>query len=110
MIDSVFKPEVFMKWIAQIEEGTEVNIDEPTVAVENLVSKFKLPQSYKDSILNHFVKEGDNSQYGLANSLSRAAQDFESYDKQIELETIAGEVSMMETPDFRRKVAPRAVA
>jgi hypothetical protein len=109
VIDATFNQNVFMAWVDQLRHGTDNKVTVPVDAVDNVVGRFKLPQSYKDSILNHFVKEGDSTQYGLVNSLTRAAQDFESYERQIELETIAGKVSMMEDKDFHR-IAPRAVA
>lgn len=110
VIASTFNQDIFLKWVDQLKHGTEVVVDEPVDAVDNVVNRFKLPQAYKDSILSHFVKEGDPTQYGLSNALTRAAQDFESYETQIELETIGGRVSMMEDSDFQKKIAPRAVA
>jgi len=109
IINATFDQDVFHKWVDQLQHGTEVEIEEPIDAVDNVLTRFRLPESYKDSILNHFVKEGDNTQYGLVNSLTRAAQDFSSYNRQIEMEQIAGKISLMEDADFQKKIAPRAV-
>lgn len=47
------------------------------------------------SVLDHLIKGGDLSLFGLANAVTRTAEDVESYDRASELERLGGQMVTM---------------
>lgn len=66
-------------------KGTQV---EPTI--KNVTERFRLNNEERDAMSGHFYEGGDLSLWGLVNSITRAAQDVESYDRSVELQAIGG--------------------
>ena len=64
----------------------------PIKAVEVASKTFSLNQGESDGVLNHLIRGGDLSAYGLLNAITRTAQDVESYDRSTELEAIGSKV------------------
>lgn len=71
----------------------EIVVDVPKV-VEVTLKHHKLPDTMHGSILDHLIRDGDLSQYGLGNALTRYSQDLESYETATQLEEIGAEVMM----------------
>jgi polyhydroxyalkanoate synthesis regulator phasin len=67
-------------------------VNEVPEVVEIVAKRFSLTQDESKSVLSHLIKGGDLSQYGLANAITRAAQDVESYDRSTDMEAIGGDV------------------
>ena len=66
---------------------------DPTKVVIELGKTVGFTQSEGSSIMQHLIRGGDLSQYGLANAVTRYAQDEEvSYDRSTELEIIGGKI------------------
>jgi hypothetical protein len=63
-----------------------------TDVVELTAKKWNLNKSEQDSVLTHLIKGGDLSLFGLANAVTRAAQDVESYDRSTELESLGWDI------------------
>ncbi|MBK8858804.1 MAG: DUF932 domain-containing protein [Opitutaceae bacterium] len=57
-------------------------------AIEVLGPTFGLQVSEKSSVLRHLISGGDISRWGLANAITRTAEDVDSFDRAVELETI----------------------
>ena len=64
----------------------------PQDAVEIVAKRFDLREGEQDNVLTHLAKGGDLSLWGLANAVTRSAEDCESYDRAIELERVGGMV------------------
>lgn len=79
----------------------EIKVDVPKV-VEVTLKQHKLPDSMHGGILDHLIRDGDLSQYGLGNALTRYSQDLESYETATNLEEIGAEVMEMDEPDWSR--------
>jgi len=62
----------------------------------------------QSSVLRHLIEGGDLSRWGLANAVTRAAADVESYDRSTELEAIGGAV--VDLPAAQWKVIAEAAA
>lgn len=75
----------------RLAAGQVIVNDVPEV-VEVVARRMSLTQDEQSSVLSHLIKSGDLSQYGLANAITRAAQDVESYDRSTELEAVGGDV------------------
>ena len=63
-----------------------------------------------EGILNHLIREGDLSLYGLSNAITRYAQDVYSYDRSTELEGIGYNVLTMPERAWNRLQAVESVA
>lgn len=105
IVESVFNPDVFHSWVDQLQQTTQVRLDFPSKAIDNVIRLYNVNESLKDFISNSLITEGDPTQYGLINALTRSAQETESFEAQVELEKVAGEISMMDRREFENKIA-----
>lgn len=74
--------------VAKLRDATEARI-EPKAAphiVELTAKEYSFTQEEGEGILGHLISGGDLSLYGLANAVTRHAQDVTSYDRSTELE------------------------
>jgi hypothetical protein len=71
--------------------GEKLPEDVPAV-VEVAARRYAMNEAEKGSVLKHLIEGGDLSSFGLANAITRASQDVESYDRATELEAAGGEV------------------
>jgi hypothetical protein len=81
--------------------GQEIKAD-PVQVVEVTAQRFGFNEGERTSILQHLIRGGDLTQWGLANAVTRAAQDMESYDRATELEKLGGEVVELSGADWRQ--------
>lgn len=100
IVHKTFDETAFHEWIAQLRGTTERSIPNVVECVNNVASEFNL-KSVKDSILNRLAQEGP-TQYGLVNALTDMAKDYPTFEGQIEIERIAGQISMMDEKRFRQ--------
>ena len=94
----------FARIVGQMKDATEALMD-PKAApkVVELASKeYGFAKTEGEGILGHLIAGGDLSLYGLANAVTRAAQDVESYDRSTELETTGYEIITMAPSLWRR--------
>jgi hypothetical protein len=70
-------------------------IKDAQVAMEITSQKIGLNQDESTSVLTHLINGGDLSSWGMLNAVTRAAQDVESFDRSIELETLASQLLTM---------------
>lgn len=95
IVRGTFDPVTFKNWVRTIQAGTEVEIHNPIFAVDNVVKMYDMPDSTKEELLYHFSADGDMTQWGLANAVTRTARDMENIDDAIKLEQIGGEIAVM---------------
>jgi hypothetical protein len=90
---SMFDEIRFTKRIEQYAEAQTIAITrEPEAVVELTAKRYGLNDTERTGILRHLLTGGDMSKWGLANAITRAAQDVESYDRATELEALGGQV------------------
>jgi hypothetical protein len=82
----------FADQVKQLAATTAIDTGKPKDAVEIIGSTFGLQEGEQENVLNHLAKGGDLSLWGLANAVTRTAEDVDSYDRAIELERIGGQV------------------
>ena len=63
-----------------------------------------------ESILDYLIRGGDLSLYGMANAVTRAAQDVASYDRSTALESVGYDILSMGQREWNRLNAAEAVA
>jgi len=87
MINQTFSVDIFRKWVEKINQVASNVIENPILAVNNVVKEYEIPKERVELLLSQFAQEGFN-QWGLAQAVTRIAQDEKSYDNQIEMEKI----------------------
>lgn len=74
---------------AATQEKIEGDVPE---VVELTAKKFGLSEDEKGSVLDHLIRGGDLSKYGLHSAITRTAEDVENYDRASWLEQLGGTV------------------
>jgi hypothetical protein len=93
MVRAATSEALFTQIVDQMRDATERKIEgHPAKAVEVLANKFNMNQSENSSVLDHLIKGGDLSAYGLLNAVTRTSQDLEDYDRATEFEVMGGQV------------------
>lgn len=80
------------KGIKLMRASAGLKIENPQYAMELTTSKLGLNQDESNSVLTHLIKGGDLTNWGMLNAVTRAAQDVESFDRSVELETLASQL------------------
>lgn len=69
--------------------------------IEVTAKKFGLNDGERNSVLQHLIKGGDLTKYGLHNAVTRTAQDLASYDRASEFERLGGIIMELPKNDWR---------
>jgi hypothetical protein len=69
--------------------------------VEVTAAKFGFNEGERKSVLDHLIKGGDLSRFGLYNAITRAAEDLTDYDRATEFEKVGGLVVELPANDWR---------
>lgn len=92
----------FARIVEKMREAANRKIEgDPAKAVEVVKKKSGLLESEKDAMFRHFIEGGDLSQWGVANAVTRTANDVESYDRATTLESIGGEIITLAPTEWR---------
>ena len=77
---------------ARAEEAAGIKIKGTQVehTIKNVTERFRLSQDEGKAAQGHLIESGDLNLWGLVNSITRTAQDVESYDRSVELQAIGG--------------------
>jgi hypothetical protein len=100
LMKAMFTREKFDAIVKGLNRTTAVDLDKPLETVEVLNTRFGWTEGEKDSVLNHLIKGGDMTQYGILNAVTRTAQDLTSYDRAVEFEKWGGEVMLLSPKDL----------
>jgi hypothetical protein len=65
---------------------------DPVKVVEATARRFALTEGERSGVLQHLIRGGDLSAWGLANAVTRTAEDAIDYDRATELEAAGGRV------------------
>lgn len=91
----------FNKRIDQYREVDKRIIQgDPIKVVEVTAKRLQLSDGERGGVLQHLIKGGELTQYGLANAITRYAQDVESYDRSTELESLGSDVIELSKTDW----------
>lgn len=91
----------FKKIVHKLTEArTDQITQDPVKCVEILSDKNQLGEDDKVGILQHLIRGGDLSRYGLSNAVTRHSADVESYDKATELENLGGTIIELPKSDW----------
>ncbi|MCL2210824.1 MAG: DUF945 domain-containing protein [Treponema sp.] len=94
----------FERIVSQMKIATEAKITHSDIpAVVELASKnYDLYESEGRGVLEHLIRGNDLSLYGLANAVTRHAQDVHSYDRSTELEMTAWRMLSMTRNEWHK--------
>lgn len=84
----------------RLARGEEIE-GNPVTAVEKISKHFQLTEDEQGSVLEHLVKGGDLTQYGLHSAVTRAAHDVESYDRSTEMEYMGADIISLPKGDWK---------
>ena len=100
---AAFEQTRFEQRINKLSAATLQAIAAPTVVecVELTAKRMNLSEGEKDNVLAHLIQGGQLNQYGLANAITRAAQDVDDYDRSIELQSIGNNVIELSQKDWK---------
>ena len=93
VVRNVLSNEGFNNVLGKLRKTTETEIAKPIDAVEIIQKQFKFTDDEKDSVLNHLIKGGDTTKWGLTNAVTRTSQDLEDYDRATEFEGFGWDVA-----------------
>lgn len=89
---------VFSRVVSQMREATEARIDNGSIVpkvIELTAKDYSITQYESEGVLGRLIESGDLTLYGVANAITRYAQDVNSYDRSTELENIGYKVMTM---------------
>lgn len=78
-------------WQLQRAKNQPVTIENPIKAVEAIANKYRMTDQEQEGVINHLIKGGDMSTYGIVQAITRASQDRLDYERATEFERIGGE-------------------
>lgn len=88
----------FDRMVTEMKQAAARTIDQsPVEAVRVLAERNSLNEEEHDSVLQHLIRGGSLTQYGLQAAVTRASQDVASYDRATELERLGG--ALLEATD-----------
>ena len=92
----------FERIVTVLQRSTEEQVEQPVKAVEELSNVLSFNQTETESILKHFMQDSDFSRWGLANAVTRTAEDIADYDRASELEEAGWKTLTLGTSDWQQ--------
>jgi Domain of unknown function (DUF932) len=80
---------------------TSIIVGNPVKAVELTAKAIGLTQSESGLVLNHLIRSGDLSKFGMLNAVTRSAEDINSYDRATEIERLGSHVLYLPSTTWR---------
>ena len=86
-VKSAVELALFSQIVQQLKDATQQPIEgNPIKTVEVLANDFHYSDNESSGILNHLIRGGDLTAYGLSNAITRTSQDLDDYDRATDLE------------------------
>lgn len=93
----------FQKILRSFQAAAGMRIEaDPVKVVEATAERLALTEGERGSVLNHLIAGGDLSAWGLANAVTRTAEDARDYDRAVELERLGGDVIALPKQEWDR--------
>lgn len=102
VVKNAFDEVKFNGLVEDIKGSTTRQIEgDPGAVVELVGERFAMRKETRTSVLRHLIEGGSLSQYGLANAITRAAEDETSYDDATDYEKAGGTIMMLPANDWK---------
>ncbi len=106
LIRSALSEAVFSKIVDSLREAAGIRIlGDPIKTVEQLQVRFNLTNDERGSVLRALVEGGNLSMWGLANAVTRVAEEASTYDRSTDLEAIGGQVLALPPGSIKEMIA-----
>lgn len=105
VLKSAFVEERINKRVEQLANAAEAKIEGRVDKVVKVAAeRFGLSEDEEDGVLEHLIRGGNLTKYGLHAAITRTAQDVASYDRATDLEYVGGRVIEMPSSDWHALV------
>lgn len=105
-VRAMFEPARFAARLDQYRAAGERRIEaDPVKVVEATARRLALTDGEKGSVLQHLIRGGHLSAWGLANAVTRTAEEAVDYDRATELEAAGGRVIELGPADWKALAA-----
>lgn len=94
-------PDRIDRHITQLKELAGIPVHKPVEAVEKLAKAHSLTEGEKNSVLEHLIKGADLSMFGMAQAITRSAEDAADYDRATDLERLGGKMLTLGRAEYR---------
>lgn len=102
VVMATLSQDTFDKLLSKMREAANQKITgDPAKAIEAVAEVLTLSTEEQGSVLRHLIEGGDLSRWGVANAVTRTAQDLESYDRSDELEGFGGKIVELGATEWR---------
>lgn len=91
-VQSIVSPEFFRRIVERLKEAKKTKLSDVEKAVEITTTRYGINENEKKDVIRHILESSDPTAYGMANAVTRTAQDVETYDRSIELERIGWQI------------------
>jgi hypothetical protein len=107
-IRTAFAPEKFQQYLDRLNGLARTVIDDPTLAVTNVVSAYELSDDRRESILKALFSSNDLTGFGLVQAVTYQAHDLDNagdHEEASRMERIGGDLVGMADKEFAQLVA-----
>lgn len=105
VVKATANPEHFESALLKMAEASKREIKgKVDKCVEEVATRFSLNKTEGEGVLDHLIRGGDLSQWGLVNAITRVAHDeaiISDYDRSTELEAVGGRLLAVEAPTWQ---------
>jgi hypothetical protein len=97
---------IFEKIVEQLRQARgDIITGDPLVAVQKVGEQLRLTEAETGGVLNHLIKGGDLSRYGMHAALTSFAGEADNYDRATELECLGAKIIDLPRKDWQRLAA-----
>jgi Domain of unknown function (DUF932) len=109
LIRSAISVTTFNEIVADMQASKDDAIEgHPAKAVELTAKAIGLNGDESSTVLNHLIRAGDLSRFGMLNAVTRTAEDIESYDRATEVERLGSSVLYLPQSTWREVATARS--
>ena len=102
VVASAINRDVLNAHVTKFAEAAKIKIEADPVAVIEMARKqFQLTEGQGSDILKHLIEGGDLSKWGLANAVTRTAEDQLDYEDATGLERLGGKIIELSPQDWK---------
>jgi hypothetical protein len=100
IIRATLNGQTFDDTVKRLTSAAETQLENAKVAVVNISAYNGFTEDETDNILTNFIRQADDTKYGLMNAITATAKNAETAERQVELERTANEVITLPDEDF----------
>lgn len=101
-VEHFFSDSVFDQIIAKMDEAAATPLlARPQEVIEVAQKKYSWTEDESERVLEHYIRDNERNVWGLANAVTRTAQDLPDYDRASEFERQGGRIIELPRSDWR---------